>query len=444
MAAEPQDHPLIRVRKARNLERSAFARKLCDRSAELGTPLGTGRDGVLRWEKGRTPDNLTQFVIADLIGVDSALVESHPWPQWLQYDPLQQPNEHPWTGPGTVGALREVIGSPMDRRTFFLGSTAMTAALFSWLTADPVAAAQLTTGRRIGEGAVTTIERRVRELRLADDEDGGGTLIRDTAAALEAVTELLTNRSYTLAHQSRLYAAGADLARMRAWAAFDVNGRCDDVAFKAALQAAHAADDPALGAHILTFWAAAAYNCGRPVEAEALACTAVAAVRGKATPRVEALVLARRARARSHLRHEGCWSDLEASRAKLDAAERDRTYEPDWAYWFDGSEYAGSLASTQLAMGRADQAEKAFALSAREAAGTVRTQAIYLVRAADAQLQQGHVEGACATAHHALDITAEISSQRTTGPLRDLASALASYSHVPEAAEVRERISATI
>ncbi|WP_259316774.1 XRE family transcriptional regulator [Kitasatospora xanthocidica] len=382
--------------------------------------------------------------MADVIGIDSALVESHPWPQWLQFDPLQQPNEYPWSGPGTVGALKDVIGSPMDRRTFFLGSAAMTAALFSWLTADPVAAAQLTTGRRIGEGAVTTIERRVRELRLADDEDGGGTLIRDTAATLAAVTDLLTNRSHTLAHQRRLYAAGADLARMRAWAAFDVHGRCDDVAFKAALQAAHAADDPALGAHTLTFWAAASYNTGRAVEAHALASAALAAVRGRAAPRVEALVLARRARARSHLHDVGCWRDLDAAQTKLEAARLDQTGEPEWAYWFDGSEYAGSLASTQLAMGRADQAEKGFALSAREAAGTVRTQAIYLVRAADAQLQQGHVEDACATAHHALDITAEISSQRTTGPLRDLAAALASHSHIPEAREVRERISATI
>ncbi len=284
----------------------------------------------------------------------------------------------------------------------------------------------------------------MRELRLADDEDGGGTLIQDTAATLGLVTDLLTNRSCTLAHQQRLYAAGADLARMRAWAAFDVGGRCDDVAFKAALQAAHTADDPALGAHVLTFWAAASYNCGRPVEAEALASAALAAVRGKTAPRVEALVLARRARARSHLRDEGCWGDLDAARAKLDAAEGDPG-EPEWAYWFDSSEYAGSLASTQLAMGRADQAEKAFALSARAFDGTaVRTQAIYLVRAADAQLQQGHVEDACATAHQALDITAEISSQRTAGPLRDLSSALASHSHVPEANEVRERISATV
>ncbi|MFF2618848.1 tol-pal system YbgF family protein [Kitasatospora sp. NPDC058046] len=445
MAEEPGDHPLARARAVRKLERSDLARELRENSTKFGTPLGTGRDGVLRWESGRTPDDPTQLVMAHLFGIDSNLIGSYPWPRWLEFDPLQQPDDYPWTGPGALGALRDAIGSGMKRRTFFIGSSMLTTTLLSWLTADPLEAAQFTSGRRLSEGAVTSIERCVRELRLTDDEDGGGTLIRDTTATLAAVVDLLSNRSHSLAHESRLYAAGADLVRIRAWAVFDVAGRCDDLTFKAALQAAHAAGDSALGAHILTFWSAAAYNCGRAADAEAMASAALAAVRGKAAPRVEALVLARRARARSHLEDSGCWSDLEAARDLLEAAERNPDDEPDWAYWFDASEYEGCLASTQLAMGHADQAEETFARQARAFSGTaVRTQAIYLVRMADAQLQQNHLEQACATANQAVDLTAGISSHRAVEPLKALGASMATHNSAPEVRELRERIAALV
>ncbi|MEU7317883.1 hypothetical protein [Streptomyces sp. NPDC007083] len=120
----------------------------------------------------------------------------------------------------------------MHRRSFLFSSTALTASLFSWLTADPAAAGEIASGRRIGEAAVTHIERKVRMLCRTDDEDGGGTLIRETAAANEMVTE--ANRSYSLEHERRLYAAAADLERMRAWAMFDVHSSCDDRIFESA------------------------------------------------------------------------------------------------------------------------------------------------------------------------------------------------------------------
>ncbi|WP_258020655.1 hypothetical protein [Streptomyces anatolicus] len=130
---------------------------------------------------------------------------------------------------------------------------------------------------------------------------------------------------YSLDHERRLYAAAADLERMRAWALFDVHGSCNDRIFKSALQSAHSAGDPGLGAHILTFWAAAAYNCDRPAEAESMASAALSTVRSKAAPFVEALAYAGRARARSHLGDERCWSDLDFAERHLHAPSRTRT-----------------------------------------------------------------------------------------------------------------------
>ncbi|MFE9846556.1 XRE family transcriptional regulator [Streptomyces goshikiensis] len=424
------------------MSRPDLARALRTLSAERKCPLGTAPSGVLRWEDGREPEKDTQKLLAELFNIDRHLVDTHPWPLWLEFDPLQQYRDFPWTPKGALDALRDSVGSDMHRRSFILGSTALTASLFAWLTADPAAAGEITSGRRIGEAAVTHIERRVRHLRRVDDEDGGGTLIRETEAANEMVADLLAHRSYSLDHGRRLYTAAADLERMRAWAIFDVHGTCDDRIFKSALHSAHSADDQALGAHILTFWAAAAYNCDRPAEAEAMASAALGAVRGKAAPRVQALVHARRARARSHLGNERCWSDLDLAERHLHRAEQNRDEsEPEWAYWMDLAEFQGSRASTQLVMGRPGDAEATFAAAARAFdGGAVRTHALYLTRQADAQWRQGHHEQACGTAHQALDLIDQISSQRTAGPLKELVATMGSHQNLPAVRDLRERI----
>ncbi|MFD6470986.1 XRE family transcriptional regulator [Streptomyces goshikiensis] len=424
------------------MSRPDLARALRTLSAERKCPLGTAPSGVLRWEDGREPEKTTQKLLAELFDIDPHLVDTHPWPLWLEFDPLQQYRDHPWTPKGALDALRDSVGSDMHRRSFILGSTALTANLLAWLTADPAAAGEITSGRRVGEAAVTHIERRVRSLRRVDDEDGGGTLISETEAASAMVANLLAHRSYSLDHGRRLYTAAADLERMRAWAIFDVHGTCDDRIFKSALHSAHSADDQTLGAHILTFWAAAAYNCDRPAEAEAMASAALSAVRGKTAPRVQALVHARRARARSHLGDERCWSDLDLAERHLHRAEQNQDEsEPEWAYWMDLAEFQGSRASTQLAMGRPGDAEATFAAAARAFdGGAVRTHALYLTRQADAQWRQGHHEQACGTAHQALDLIDQISSQRTTGPLKDLVATMGSHQNLTAVRDLRERI----
>ncbi|WP_234434182.1 hypothetical protein [Streptomyces sp. NRRL F-5126] len=152
---------------------------------------------------------MPQRLLAELFDIDPCLVDTHPWPTWLEFDPLQQHRDFPWTARGALDALTYSVGSDMHRRSFIPSSTALTANLFSWLTADPLAAGEITSGRRIGEAAVTRIEHRVRTLRRTDDEDGGGTLIREAEAGDAMVADLLAHRSYSLDHGRRLYAAAA-------------------------------------------------------------------------------------------------------------------------------------------------------------------------------------------------------------------------------------------
>jgi len=312
------------------------------------------------------------------------------------------------------------------RELILIAGGTLTAALLSWLTADPAAAGQVTSGRRIGESTVTRLEERASTLRRIDDEDGGGTILTETTSALALTVSLIRDRSYASAHGARLYAVASDLARQRAAALFDVHGECADGAFETALRAAKAAGDDPLGANCLAFWSSAAYNTGRPRDAEAMASTALAAVRGRTTPRVQAMLESRRGRARARLGDPACWTSFDQAETLLGQA--DGHADPDWAYWFDQAEVYGARASSQLDRGQPARAEADFtAARALFDPSIVRTQALYLTRQAIAQADQGHIDQAAATASHALDMTQSISSSRTTSLLADLAGNLGTH-----------------
>jgi tetratricopeptide (TPR) repeat protein len=429
-AGEPRGYLLAQARRARGWNQGELAHQLRARSRERGHPLSTGRDGVWYWEHQRVPDGPTQLLIADLLGIPPTTVDARPWPEWLSEDPTQRPTPRPWTVLGASQALTQLArGAAMDvtrRELILISGGTLTASLLAWLTADPAAAGQLTTGHRIGETAVVKIEDMARMLRQTDDEDGGGTVLANASSGLILVEQMISTRTYTDQHRTRLYAAASDLARQRAAALFDVQGECADESFNSALHSAQIAGDTALGANCLAFWCVSAYNTGRLNDAVTMANTALASVRGRTTPRVEAQLTARRGRARAHLRDTRCWADFDRADELLDQA--DGHDDPEWVYWFDRGEILGARASSHRDMHQPGKAEAAFArANAQFNTTSVRTHALYLARQADAQFEQGEVEQACATANNALDLTETISSHRTTGPLLDLAERLAGH-----------------
>ncbi|MGW1623066.1 transcriptional regulator [Streptomyces sp. NPDC002172] len=434
---------LTRARKARDWSQTETARRIRERSRERGHPLQTGRDGVCHWEHDREPDHPTQLVIADVLGIPSTAVDERPWPEWLSEDPAQRPTPRPWTLLGASQSLTELARGAMGvtrRELVLISGGTLTAALLNWLTADPVAAGQLTTGQRIGEAGVAKIEARAQMLRETDDEDGGGSVLAEASSALTLVNGIIHHRTYSDAHGARLYAAAADLARQRAAALFDTRGDCADDTFMTALRAARVAQDDALGANVLSFWCVSAYNTGRLHDAEHMATAALAAVRGRTNPRVEAMMHSRRGRARAHLGDARCWDDFDRAETLLTRADEQQDQAPQWAYWFDRAEILGARASSHRDMGQHDRAEAAF-VQADELFGptTVRTHAVYLCRMADAQYAQGELERACSTAGTALDLTETISSHRTTAPLLDLAARLSTHRTTPAARDFIDR-----
>ncbi|MER7477407.1 hypothetical protein ABTX60_07090 [Streptomyces sp. NPDC126510] len=193
----------------------------------------------------------------------------------------------------------------------------------------------------------------------------------------------------------------------------------------------------------LNFWTVAAYNTGRYADAEDMASTGLAAVRGRSTPRVEAMLTNRRGRARAHLGDARCWEDFDRAEALL--AEASGHHDPDWAYWFDEAEVLGARASSHRDMGQPSPAAETFA-RVRDLIDPahVRTTALYTARQADALLDEAEVDGACSAAHHALDLAEAISSHPSTGPLLDLTERLARFDNTPAVRDLRERAQAVL
>ncbi|MEW1548309.1 hypothetical protein [Streptomyces tsukubensis] len=166
---------------------------------------------------------------------------------------------------------------------------------------------------------------------------------------------------------------------------------------------------------------------------------ALAAARGRATPRVVAMLLSRRARARAKQDNPLAYADLDRSADLVDAKGQEP--DPEWVYWFDQAEHLGALASTHLDLGHPDRAERTFTEGAALfPADRIRTQSLFLARRADAQWRQGEIETACATAGKALDLTGEISSHRSIGTLHDLAHRMDSHQTVTVVREFRNRL----
>ncbi len=196
--------------------------------------------------------------------------------------------------------------------------------------------------------------------------------------------------------------------------------------FTTSLRTARVAGDNALGANALSFWTVSAYNTGRLHDAEDMANTALASVRGKATPRVEALLLTRRGRARAHLGDARCWEDFD--RAETLLAQAGGHADPDWSYWFDRAEILGARASSHRDMNQPGPAEAAFAQAhALFDPTSERTHALYLTRQAEAHLALGDIDAAAAVSEQAIDQLGGTNSARGTTTRTNLRAQLTAH-----------------
>ena len=137
----------------------------------------------------------------------------------------------------------------MDRRIFLsLTGGALTTPAFEWLIANQADDASRVAGRRIKDVHVDNIEEQTAQFRRMDDQLGGGATLALVRAQVRHVVELLRDGSYTSSVGTRLTGAAGELMRLAGWLSYDAGQNpLAQRYWLAALHAAHAAGDRAVG-----------------------------------------------------------------------------------------------------------------------------------------------------------------------------------------------------
>jgi hypothetical protein len=305
-----------------------------------------------------------------------------------------------------------------------------------WLIAGTPQSVELHAGRRIGNALVSAVERRVIQLRRADDFISGrrsNVLVR---RELEATMRLLQESSLTEPQARRLLTAVGELSQLGAWVAADAGDVAEASRYvKGGVVAARAANDAPLAGNIISTLSYQIANTGDPREAAVLARTAYAGGRHNGTPAVRALLLERVAWAdaksddvRSCERSLGMVDDAFSSAPSPD--------DPDWVYWLNREEVAVMAGRCFTELHRPTRAEPLL----REAIerydhSLIRENSLYLSWLAVDYIQLNEVARAAEVAKRAALLSSTADSARTEARLKTLFDSLKSHKGVAEVDE---------
>jgi hypothetical protein len=301
--------------------------------------------------------------------------------------------------------------------------------------------------RRIGDQEVMQIRAVTEVFRSLDNAYGGGLTREAVIGQLILAASMAKDRTYTEEVGRKLIAGMGDLATVAGWMCHDVSMHAAAQRyFLLALRAAKEADDPSLGAHVLSCMARQAGHLGRPGEALELIHLARYGARHTATPTVGALLHSLEARyyaMTGRLKD----SDRAAGQAEAAFADRDPAQDPAWAAYFDASEYYATLgvchqiAARASAPGRARRAIDMInqALDRRDPS-RVRSRAFDHLGLARAYLAAGDLELAEAAGTAALELTGQVSSARIRDRLHELLRETGPYAGTAFIADLRGRI----
>jgi len=320
----------------------------------------------------------------------------------------------------------------MDRRILLtlLGAAACSPA-HEWLLARPEADIARSSGSPLPIAVVDHLDDIVSRLRRMDDQLGSGALLHLVRAHLRHVLGLLDQRRYPDTVGRRLHATAGELMRLAGWLSFD-SGRHPQAQryWIAALHAAQAAGDRALGANIIGFMSEQAHDLGQIRESVTLAETAQAGYPG-ATPRVAAICDLRAAEAHAYDRAAiQCRHALDAAFNRL-GDNPSSSGEPGWCYWLDDAQAHTMAGYCYLRLedwGRARQHLQA-ALRLQDPS-YIREGARRHLLLAHTYLRQSQpeVDHAVALATRAIGtLTGEVDSARVVGHLTQLVGDFAPY-----------------
>jgi hypothetical protein len=366
-----------------------------------------------------------------------------------------------WDGPWMpLHTVRELIsfargdlmldrGGAEPRRRDLLEGQDLLSTVQSWTTvAADSSGIGIGKGRkRIGNQEVMQICAVTEVFRSLDNAYGGGLTREAVIGQLILTASLVEDTTYTEQVGRKLITGMGDLATVAGWMCHDVSMHAAAQRyFLLALQAAKEADDPSLGAHVLSCMARQAGHLGRPGDALELIHLARYGARHTATPTVGALLHSLEARYYAMARRLKDF-DRAAGQAEAAFADRDPAQDPAWVAYFDASEYYATLGVCHQIAARASSpghARRAIdmisqALERREPS-RMRSRAFDHLGLARAYLAAGELESAGAAGTAALELTDKVSSARLRDRLHELFGETGPHAHVPVIADLRSRI----
>jgi tetratricopeptide (TPR) repeat protein len=231
----------------------------------------------------------------------------------------------------------------------------------------------------------------------------------------------------------------AEHHQMAGWAAFDAGHQEQARAhYLDSLRAARQANNAALAGNALAFLAYQETATHQDGTATANASHDIA--RSVATPRVDALLLERKAFAHA-VAGNAQQADLALGQAYEALHRDDDRPEPDWVFWVDERELGIMTGRCWTELSRPLRAVPVLEAVLADFDDTHgRDKALYLTWLASSYLQAHEVEHAAATLAQAHRLAAGVASARPTARIARIAKKLSRYQHVPEVSAALEQL----
>ncbi|MCQ8836188.1 hypothetical protein, partial [Streptomyces malaysiensis] len=377
------------------------------------------------------------------------------------------PSELPWRSGSTIEAIvhltRSEIMLPHTRHSpdaaHIHSGKSLLDPLHQWATALPSELIERPAGHtptgRVGAREIAGIRAVTEMFRDADNRHGGVLSRRAVIAQMADAIAMLDSCSYTQATGRELFSAVADLGSVAGWMSFDAGmHKSAQKLFITALHAASEGADKAVGAHILQCMARQMSHLAHYNDALDLVALAQYGGRRQTSPATKSMLASLEARFNAILGHLD-ESERAAGRAEELFTLINPDEEPPHMAFFDTAELSATLGVAHQIAARKSQgphrtrrADKSLdllehALSLRPIHRT-RSKAFDHLALARTHLVVSEIGGAHHETDMALTLFGTISSKRVADRLTELHDEAAEFSDAAEAADLRNRIRATV
>jgi tetratricopeptide (TPR) repeat protein len=305
--------------------------------------------------------------------------------------------------------------------------------------AIPLTRTEQPTARRIGQSDIDELRRRTDRLRRLDNIMGGAETFPVYSAEVDFTQRLLRESSHAIDIGQQLRALLAEQQQQAGWAAFDHGQHA--LARQLYSESRHAAEEAGaldLAGNALAY---TAYQQTTTAQSgTALATDSCEVARPMATPKVNALLLERKAWAHATAR-ESQEADRALNLAREALEVRDDRPDPDWVFWVNEAEIDIMAGRCWTELRRP---LRAVPVLERVLSGFddthARDKALYLTWLATSYLHAHEVEQAAATLTRAIDLAAGVSSVRPSVRIQAVARQLTRYRSTPAVGDLLARL----